>query len=215
MTDTPEIAVRLNTPNTGNGEGDPPAVADTSYLLPFGIKGGRQLLKLVHPRAALSPMSVQGELTRLSSHGDTAQRAAATALLSRGTAVRYVALDESQATPRDQILDELHQDAVSRGRATGRRNPASTANLGEAECMCLAHPSPTPMRCNDSGARRVATRRSIKTLTTADDLFALVQAGTYTANQMAQIARRMMALDIGDVVTGPAYFRRQIRNTGN
>lgn len=187
------------------------AVADTSYLLPFGVSNARQLLRELHPSAVLSPAAVRDELDGLAMTSDSLRRSAATALRSRGTAVTYCAVPEDHMGLREALLDELHAEAVAKGHAEGARDPTSRANLGEAECICLIEQSTEAMRCNDTAARRVAKRRGIPTMTTAEDLRRLVEAKKYTANQMAQWARRMSSLDIGDVVSGPAFFHRPRR----
>lgn len=189
------------------------AVADTSYLLPFGIGDGRGLLRILHPGAVLAPTSVAVELGSLAQrHGDRLRQQAAAALLSRrGVPVRYAAIDSNDIDLRNALLDELHEDAVAHGKASGKRAVGSSVNLGEAECICLSKAAREPMRCNDNGARRVARVRNIATRCTAEDLVLLLDHD-YTPNQLVRIARRMQSLDIGDVVSGPGYFRRPRRS---
>lgn len=185
------------------------AVTDTGYLIPFGAADFRALLRLLHPDMALAPSSVRVELEGLATRpGDRTKQQAARALLSRrGVPVQYRDIDEGDHNLRAGLLDELHQDAVAAGKAEGRRPPSSTANLGEAECLCLSIKGGHPMGCNDNGARRVAAKRGVATHTTASDLRKLLGHG-YSPNQLVQIARRMQTLEIGDVVSGPGYFRR-------
>jgi hypothetical protein len=195
--------------------GPVPAVADTSYLLPFGAADYRRLLRVLHPQAAVAPVTVRAELEGLADRsGDRTKQQAAAALLSRkGVPILYRDVDDSDAALRTALLDELHADAVAHGKADGARREGSTANLGEADCMCLSRTSTEPLRCNDNGARRVAAARRIATRSTAEDLRVLLEHD-YTPNQLVQIARRMQPLEIGDVVSGPGYFRRPRRPTG-
>ena len=187
------------------------AVADTSYLLPFGVAGYRKLLQLLHPRAVRSPSSVRVELQRIAHRsGDQLRKQAAEALLARNTPVQYEEVSSEDNDFREDLLDDLHQHAVDAGRASGARPPRSDVNLGEADCMCLCRRGTEPMRCNDSGARRVAARRGLRSRSTAQDLANLLEQD-FTANQLTEIARRMQPLDIGDVVSGPGYFRRPTR----
>lgn len=207
-----------NTARTSNDSGDKGPgqsarpVADTSYLMPFGAQGHRKLLKELYPGAVAAPEIVRNELTGLARRQkDNARGKAAQAMLSRGTPIVYEALDPKAQSTKTRLMDELHADAVSRGRATGARPPKGTENAGEAECMCIAHATAQVLLCNDNGARRVARRNNIRTRTTAADLVTLVQNGTYTAIQMTQMARRMSDLDIGATISGPGYFRRPPR----
>lgn len=202
----------------GNSSGDQGAgrsnrpVADTSYLMPFGVQGHRKLLKELYPGAVAAPVIVRNELAGLAHrHKNNERGKAAQAMLSRGTPVVYEALHSRAQNLKTRLMDELHADAVSRGRATGPRPPKSAENAGEAECMCIAHATAQVLLCNDNGARRVARNNNIRTRTTAADLVTLVQNGTYTAIQMTQMARRMSDLDIGATISGPGYFRRPPR----
>jgi hypothetical protein len=187
------------------------AVADTSYLLPFGL-AARHVLQALHPHGVECPSSVRAELAGLARVKDAVRSGAAKALASpRRNPIRYVDVPAEHEGLRERILDDLHAEDVRRGKATGDRAPSSTRNRGEADCMCLCAGRTEPLRCNDSGARAVAHRRGLRTQTTAADLRRLLDRG-FTAVQLAQIARRMQPLDIGETVDGPAYFRRPQRD---
>lgn len=187
------------------------AVADTSYLLPFGL-GARHLLQALHPHGVLCPSSVRAELAGLARVRDAVRSGAAKALASpRRNPIRYVDVPAEHERLREALLDDLHAEEVRRGKASGARVAGSTKNVGEAECMCLCDGRAEPLRCNDIPARTVAHRRGLRTRTTAADLRRLV-GPDFTPVQLAQFARRMQTLDIGDTVDGPAYFRRPQRD---
>jgi hypothetical protein len=186
-------------------------VADTSYLLPFGVPSAKGLLNDLFPQSLIAPDAVRDELRGLIKSADNLKSSAAQSLTARGVPVIYRTVDPAQHPLREQLKAELQRDAVAHTRP-GRAMPSNhpRAHLGEAECMCIvtAIQNPPPFRCNDTGARRVARARRIRSRTTADDLRELVASGSYTANQIWQIARRMSQLDIGDVVRGPGDLRR-------
>src|SRR3712207_5905341 len=97
-------------------------VADTSYLMPFGINGGRALLRALHPSGLRSPMIVKDELAGLSNLKDQLRRDAARALATpKSPPVVYEALQPEHAEFKEELLDRLHAHAVARGKATGPR----------------------------------------------------------------------------------------------
>lgn len=190
-------------------------VADTGYLLCFGsVPAGRGLLRELHPAGLCAPDAVHNELDGLPRSRDRGVAMAAQVFSGRGRAqVEKVPFEPADGALREELLDELHAHESARSGRSSARDPSSTKNLGEAECVCLCLRRKALLLCNDNGGRQVAAARRVPVVTVAEDLRRL-SGDEHTPKQLFRLAKEMerQVGDLGAVVGGQAFFRTDGRD---